>query len=70
MIIWTNYPECDERRPGTSLFVGEEVREADKWNGKRLIFAWALMSACSIGFWVGFAYSAIQLHSFIAKVAR
>lgn len=68
MIIWTTYPEGDARRPGTALYVGQEVPE--KWNGKRLLVAWALMGACSIGFWIGFVYSVSRLHSLIAGVSR
>ena len=70
MIVWTHYPEGDERRPGAPLFVGGEVPRVDKWRGKRLAFAWLLAMACSIGFWIGFAYSILQIDSFIAKVTR
>ena len=70
MIVWTHYPDGDARRPGTQLFVGREIPQSDHLRGIRLLLAWSVCLACSIGFWIGFAYSISQINALVAGVTR
>ena len=74
MIVWTHYPDGDERRPGTQLFVGREIPQSDHLRGIRLLLAWNGCVACSIGFWIGFwiglAYWISRINALVAAVTR